>query len=283
MMSIAQKLASLAKPIVERFPRAAALYRRMRDQLDEGDPMTTPWGFLLAGNKAMVEGAYEPMETELVRKILQENDVLVNVGANIGYYCCHALSMGKTVIAFEPMSRNLRYLCRNIKANGWPDVEIFPLALSNRAGVLEIYGGNTGASTVKGWSGTPETYVTLVPSSTLDLVLGDRLRGKRVFILVDVEGAEQWMLEGATTLLAARDPKPVWMIEITARELQPRGTAINPTFKSTFELFFRHGYDAFNANRQMTPMPLKEVDRVLSGDLRLETQNFIFRAPRTLP
>jgi FkbM family methyltransferase len=282
-MSIAQRLVSLAKPLVERFPRMAALYRRVRDQLDEGEPKPTPWGFLLAGNKAMIQGTYEPMETELVRKILKEVDVLVNVGANVGYYCCHALSMGKTVIAFEPMPRNLRYLCRNIKANGWSDVDIFPLALSNRAGVLEIYGGNTGASVVKGWSGTPENYVSLVPSSTLDLVLGNRLQGKRVFILVDVEGAEKWMLEGATTLLAANDPKPIWIVEITTRDHQPRGSAMNPTFKSTFELFFSHGYEAFNADREMTPMTLKQVDLALSGKLRLATHNFLFRGPRTTP
>jgi tRNA G37 N-methylase Trm5 len=90
----------------------------------------TPWGFKLAGNAAMVQGIFEPAETKLVRNILQNVDILVNVGANIGYYCCHALSMGKQVIAFEPIERNLRYLCKNIKNNGWTGAEVYPMALA---------------------------------------------------------------------------------------------------------------------------------------------------------
>jgi FkbM family methyltransferase len=154
------------------------MYRSVRDQLDNVDELiTTPWGFKLAGNTAMKQGSFEPVETKLVRDILKDVDVLVNVGANIGYYCCHALSMGKQVIAIEPIQRNLYYLLKNIKSNGWNDAEVFPLALSNSTGVLEIYGGNTGASIVKGWAGTPESYVNLAPSSTMDEVLGERLKG----------------------------------------------------------------------------------------------------------
>jgi FkbM family methyltransferase len=79
----------------------------------------------------MAQGTFEPEETELIRTILKDVDVLINVGANVGYYCCHALSMGKAVVAFEPIQRNLRYLCVNIKTNGW-SCEIYPIALSNR-------------------------------------------------------------------------------------------------------------------------------------------------------
>jgi hypothetical protein len=126
-MSINKKLISLVKPLVERSPRIATMYRSVRDQLYfMKEPIATPWGFTLAGNTDMAQGTFEPAETELVRNILKDVDVLINVGANVGYYCCHALSMGKTVIAFEPIQRNLRYLCQNIKANGWSGAEIYP-------------------------------------------------------------------------------------------------------------------------------------------------------------
>lgn len=179
-MFIVKRFIKLVKPLVVRFPRIANTYRSVRDELDTFDePIVTPWGYKLAGNKVMAQGLFEPVETELVRNILQDVDVLVNVGANIGYYCCHALSMGKEVIAFEPIQRNLRYLYRNIKENGWSMVEVYPMALSNSVGVLQIYGGNTGASVVKGWANTPESYVTLVPSSTMDVVLGTRLKVRK--------------------------------------------------------------------------------------------------------
>jgi FkbM family methyltransferase len=275
-MVLPNKLTSLVKPIVERFPRLAAGFRYIRDQIDfMEEPKTTPWGFKLTGNPAMAQGTFEPAETELVRDLLQNVDILVNVGANVGYYCCHALSMGKPVIAFEPIERNLRYLCKNIKSNGWSGAEIFPIALSNSIGVLEIYGGNTGASIVKGWAGIPESYVTLVPSSTMDVVLSTRLRGKKVLIVVDIEGAEKWMLEGASIMLV-NNPKPIWLVEVVTKENQPQGVEINPNFKSTFQLFIQNGYEAFSADQNMRLITMEEVDLISKGLLKVDSHNFLF-------
>lgn len=276
-MFLLKWLVLLIKPLVSRSPRLAAIYRGMRDQL-EGmeEPQPTPWGFKLAGNAAMTQGTFEPIETELVRKLLDEVDVLINVGANVGYYCCHALSMCKPVIAFEPMQRNLRFLCKNINANGWDGAEILPVALSNKVGILEIYGDNTGASLVKGWAGAPESYKTLVPCSTMDLLLNTRMQGKRALILVDIEGAEKCMLEGASKMLV-NDPKPIWMVEIVTSENQPQGEAINPNFASTFQFFFENGYQAFSADQEMRPITIEEVKLFAKGSLKTGTHNFMFR------
>ncbi|MEI7635948.1 MAG: FkbM family methyltransferase [Syntrophus sp. (in: bacteria)] len=268
---------SLMRPLFSRFPCISALYRSVRDQMDfMEEPKATPWGFKLAGNAAMAQGTFEPVETELVRNVLQDVDILVNVGANIGYYCCHALSMGKSVIAFEPIERNLRYLCKNIKTNGWFGTQVYPIALSNSVGVLDIYGGNTGASIVKGWAGIPESYVSLVPTSTMDVVLATRLQGEKVLIVVDIEGGEKRMLEGATIMLA-NNPKPIWLVEIVTKDNQPSGVDINPDFKSTFQLFFQNGYQAFSVDRDMRPITMEYLDLVSKGIIELNTYNFLFR------
>ena len=115
--------------------------------------------------------------------------------------------------------------------------EIFPpMALSNQVGIIEIYGGGTGASLLKGWAGTPESYVTLVPCSTMDRVLGNRFQGSKTLMIVDIEGAEKLMLEGAAAFVAM-EPKPVWLVEISVGEHQPKGIKINPNLLSTFQLF----------------------------------------------
>lgn len=279
-MFILKRLISLVKPLERHFPRLAAIYRSLRNQLDSmQEPIPTPWGFKLAGNQVMAEGAFEPVETELVRSLLKDVDILVNVGANIGYYCCHALSMGKHVIAFEPMQRNLHYLCKNIKTNGWSGAEIFPVALSNSVDMLEIYGDNTGASLVKGWAGISESYKTLVPCSTMDLVLNTRLQGKKALILIDIEGAEKWMLEGAGLALAS-NPKPIWLVEIATKENQPQEVEINPNFASTFQLFFQNGYEAFSVGRNMQPLTIEDVNLLSSGITQTDTYNFLFREAR---
>jgi FkbM family methyltransferase len=276
-MSIAKWPISLRRSLFGRFPRIATLYRSVRDQMDfMEEPKATPWGFKLAGNASMAQGIFEPSETELVRNLLVDVDILVNVGANIGYYCCHALSMGKQVIAFEPIERNLRYLYKNIKFNGWSGAEIFPIALSNNAGILEIYGGNTGASVVKGWAGIPESYMTLVPCSTMDVVLATRLRGRKALIVVDIEGAEKWMLEGASIMLA-NNPKPIWLVEIVTKDHQPHGVDINPCFTSTFQLFFQNGYAAFSADKNMRAITMEEVYMLSKGLLKADTYNYLFR------
>jgi len=129
---------------------------------------------------------------------------------------------------------------------------------------------------VKGWAGTPEQYVTLVPSTTLDNVLGEKFRGKRCFMLVDIEGTEQLMLEGASSIIDMA-PKPIWMMEISISEHQPKGISINPNLLSTFQIFWSHGYDAWTADRQCRIIHHDEIEQIVNTGIdTLHTHNFLF-------
>lgn len=277
-MNMIERCVKLAKPVVEQFPSIARAYRYIRDSRDiSGEAKDTPMGFKFLGNLAMEQGLFEPVETEIVKQLLREVDVFINIGANIGYYCCYALQRMKYTVAFEPVERNVRGLCKNIESNHWGGmIEIFPLALSNDIAVVEMYGGGTGASLIKGWAGTREQYSAFVPANTADNVLGLRFQGKRCFILVDIEGAENRMLEGANCLLTA-NPKPVWMVEICVAEHQPKGVELNPELLSTFERFWNRGYEAWTADRQCRFVSAEEVrDVVASGKDTFLTHNFLF-------
>lgn len=263
---------------LEHFPSIALFLRTIRDVMDQrGRPQKTPWGFTLAGHDAMAAGTFEPEETRLVREILKNVDIFVNVGANIGYYCCHALSLGRPVRAVEPIGRNLHYLLRNIRDNGWEkQAEVFPVAAGCRADILQMWGGGTGASLVKGWASIPESYVTLVPVMTLDRLLGSNLPGLRALIVVDIEGAEWMMLQGAMTILENR-PRPTWMVEISAAAHQPGGSGFNPRFQATFDMFFDRGYRAYAADASGREVTKANVEQILAGQLRLSGHNFVFR------
>jgi len=278
-MTLAERLARALKPLVEKAPGLAAAYRAYRDTTDLRLPTPTPMGFKLEGNESMRTGAFEPVETAIVDRLLDDVDYLVNVGANVGYYCCYALMKGKHTIAFEPVPSNLRHLFRNLRANGWGlGVEVFPLAVSDRVGLVDIYGGGTGASLVRGWAGTPSSVVSTVPVSTLDRVIGSRLNGKRCLIVMDIEGAELPALRGAAGLLG-QSPRPIWMVEISVGEHQPDGVAVNPDLAATFEMFWDRGYDSWTATSPARPVTHEEIAAIVNGGRdTLATHNFVFVA-----
>jgi FkbM family methyltransferase len=243
-----------------------------------GPAPMTPYGFRLHGNKVMQRGAFEPEETALARRCMEDAEVFINVGANIGYYCLHALQMKRKAVAFEPIDLNVRHLLCNVRLNGWQDnIELFPVALSDKPGVLEIFGGGTGASLLLGWAGNPAHHVSLCPVARMDDVLGSRFSGKRCFVLVDIEGAEYRMLLGASGLLQ-QNPRPVWFVEVCQRG---HNGVPNPDFARTFELFWNSGYSAWVVVGK--PRQVQQAD-VFSGAAWLRDHvNFLFVAADSEP
>lgn len=254
--------------------------RQWRDLWDRHQPaLPTPWGFSLAGHRVMASGRFEPAETALLRRLLPEVDLLINVGANVGYYCCHALSLGKPVMAIEPMVRNLHYLMCNLTANGWQtQAEVFPVALGAQATVLPMWGGNTGASLVPGWAALPAGYVTQVPVLSLDRVVGQSIEGRRPLVLIDVEGAEHAVLAGAQRLLK-QQPRPLWLVEITSRENQPADCPLNPHFESTFQHFFDLGYRVSvisQSSGELLEISESDVRSIACGESVSPGHNYLF-------
>jgi FkbM family methyltransferase len=273
-----KKLRKFLKSIAMQYPRSAAVYRAIRYGPNTfKPPIMTPMGFKFSGSQAILNGNYEPDETRLVQKLLPEIDCLINIGANIGYYTCMALHKNKPVIAFEPIELNFKYLLGNIFSNNFQStVELFPLALSNKPGIVEIFGGGSGASLIKGWAGTAEDFSCLVPCSTLDLILGNRFTTEQLLIIVDIEGAEKKMLDCATQLINM-DPKPLWLIEINGAINQPSGIKMNPYLLETFEKFWSRGYEAVMAGKDFHLITWEEIQRSAETAIDIDgSHNFLF-------
>jgi FkbM family methyltransferase len=224
----------------------------------------TPYGFsMIAGNsmhhRLMQDGTFEPDEVALTAEYLERSDVFIDIGANIGFYSCLARSLGKHAVVIEPQHQNLRYVYANLSANGWTDVEVFPLGLSGQAGVETLYGvSSTGASLVPGWAAQPKGFKTTIPVSTLDILLGSRFQGRKMFIKLDVEGFEYQVLLGCGGILTMR-PQPTWMVEICLSDYHPGGS--NPRYRDTFGLFFDAGYQPRAANGDRTVISLADIER----------------------
>ncbi|QDD12078.1 FkbM family methyltransferase [Candidatus Methylopumilus rimovensis] len=226
-------------------------------------PVITPYGFMLVGSKsihhiAMQKGTFEPAEVSLFEAEFKQSDVFVDVGANIGFYSCIAKTLGKHVIAIEPLPKNLNYLLENLSANHWDDVEIFPVGLSEKPGFATLYGASsTGASLIGSWAGASQRFKRRIAISTLDVLLGNRFASKKLFIKIDVEGVEYSVLQGSILTLG-RHPKPTWVIEICLNEYHPNG--MNPNYENIFNLFWNYGYSIHTAdlrNLLITPCDVK--------------------------
>lgn len=222
----------------------------------------TPQGFQLQGGGSihhhrMQTGTFEEEETALIIRHVSESQVFVDVGANIGYYSCLARSLGRRVIAVEPLAENRKHLYANLKDNNWDDVEVFPVALSSEPGLATLYGASsTGASLIGSWAGASQRFRRIVPLSTLDILLGQRFAGARLIIKVDVEGVEYEVLSGARNTMALM-PRPKWIVEVCLNEFHPDG--LNPKFLATFELFWQQGYEIRTADMNNTLIRPRDV------------------------
>ena len=255
---------------IELFSRYLKFYWRV-----SGPAPMTPQGFKFHGNRHMLAGRFELDETRVFNHLIQNVDGFVNVGANVGYYCCLALQAGKEVIAFEPVDLNIRYLLANVRLNGWNGrFELLPVCLGDHAGIVSLYGGGTGASLLRGWANSPDSHANLAPIHTADSLLRGRLNGTKQLILVDIEGAESLFLEGAQSLLSSQ-PKHDWIIEVSLNSHRKDG--INPKLSWIFDQFWRNGYRSWVIEENLIEVDARKIEEISkTGEISFKSNNFVF-------
>lgn len=88
------------------------------------------------------DGVYETYETLLFKNAVKEGMVVVDVGANIGWYTLVAAARvgdrGR-VYAFEPDPSNYALLMKNIQANGYGNVIAVQKAISRETGTARLF------------------------------------------------------------------------------------------------------------------------------------------------
>lgn len=152
-------------------------------------------------NTASVHGALAT-EARVLNDFLErvnEDDVVLDIGAHYGLYTCLAqnrLSSAGMVIAIEPYPPNYDSLKANLSLNEGQG-EAHRLALSDENGEVEFYEfddrpGQTENALLPHFDGANETTVE---ARTGDSLLADRERPPTV-IKIDVEGAELKVLNG---------------------------------------------------------------------------------------
>jgi len=161
--------------------------------LGEGDPMGIS-----------IEGVWGELDTEVFKNSIKKGDIVVDVGASIGYYTLIAAKIvGDTgkVFAFEPESKNFEILKKNVEINKYNNVTLEQKAVSDVNGKINLY-----LSKGIGFHSTinPDTTTPIIPIESVkldDYFRELNLIDKIDFVKIDVEGAEFRVLNGMNTIL----------------------------------------------------------------------------------
>jgi FkbM family methyltransferase len=188
---------------------------------------------------------YEP-ELSYLKMILSPGNTFVDVGANIGIYTLAASKIvGETgrVLAFEPSVQSSPLLAKNIALNGLTNVHTFPVALSQKKGRAWLHRGPNPTLNSFGkdpsWKGDGEEVVTEI----LDQVLRKAHIDRVDVIKMDVQGAEELVLRGASNTVTSTHPVVIF-------EVWPEGAmllGLSPY--GPWELLESIGYQFFAAGR----------------------------------
>jgi FkbM family methyltransferase len=193
------------------------VYREARQALRSLCPQA-----LLNWREARFYGRYGEVELHLLEFLSSRDKDAIDVGANDGSYVHYLRRHARKVIAFEPIPS----LADALRAKFRQDVEIRSIALSDRAGTVELHMPVVDGVTVTGCSTVsptasatyPDHRAIEVPMATLD----SSYEGDVGFIKIDVEGHEQAVLDGAVQTI--RRCRPRMLVEIDER-LSPGGLA----------------------------------------------------------
>jgi FkbM family methyltransferase len=174
------------------------------------------------------ERIWEPYETALVLAALQAGDVLVDVGANIGYYpviAADRVGPGGAILAFEPDPDNFRLLEANLRLNDCGHiVTAFQAGLADAAGAGRLYlsEDNAGDHQIFATGGVRRSVAVALHHGADFL----RQRLTRLDLLkVDVQGAEYGVMAGLLPLLLELPRLPRIIIELTPLSLRQAGSS----------------------------------------------------------
>ena len=170
---------------------------------------------------------YEPAETNIIKQEIKKDDVVLDIGANIGYYTllmADLVGNGGKVFAFEPEPYNFELLKKNIEINMYKNVILERKAISNynKKSNLYLSKDNTGMHRLNE-SKYCENHIEVNVIKLDDYFYSNELTNKIKFIKIDVEGSELDVLQGMESILEKNNQITI-LLEFIPEHLIEHGT-----------------------------------------------------------
>jgi len=187
---------------------------------------------------------YEPNQTKIVKKYVHEGDVVIDVGAHVGYYTLlMAQLVGKNgkVYSFEPDPVNFELLKKSVEINGFENVVLIQKAVSDTTEKIKLFLGDNDSAINRIYDaklGDAKKSID-VESITIDEYFkeNDKLFN---FIKIDSEGSEAKIINGMEKFLT-KNRKLIMMTEFFPFLIKKSGDEPKQYLKSLensgFELY----------------------------------------------
>ncbi len=214
-------------------------------------------------------GIREDSATVELQKRLRPGMVVVDIGANIGYYAlieARVVGQKGKVYAIEPIAENVTLLNKNIGANAYGNIEVFEKAIGDKSCEKEIFLSNK--SNLSTFCNNKALDMTGEKRKVKVLTLDQFLKGKKSpqLVRMDIEGYEFEILQGMEqTMKSSKDLQ--MFIEVHAEFLGKEKT------RKLLKMLKANG---FNKCRVLSDLPtsLKIMGKLLSK--KVVPENFDF-------
>lgn len=208
---------------------------------------------------------------------LAPGDKFMDIGAHYGYFTLLAAEIvgaQGNVLAFEPSGKSFYLLKEN--TNAAANISILNKAVSNTKGILSFYefenlyseynAADVSQFENEAWYKAAKPQKVEVEALSIDHVTHDRSFTPSI-IKIDVEGAENLVIEGATNLL--KNHSPMLVMEY----LEPKRK--NETHKQATISLRNLGYHPHLITDDGGTIPVSDIDDYLVSN-NMESDNIVF-------
>lgn len=189
---------------------------------------------------------YEEYESQLILQNVNKDSVVIDVGANIGYYTLLLAKVCKKVYAFEPDKNCFEILKKNIDENKLKNVVLFNLAVSDKKEKAEfiIDKENLGNSRIQTPQSSGQLPLTGEHKTILCESLDNFIKNEKVdLIKIDVQGHEPKVILGAKRII--KKYKPILFLEYSPTDYRKNnldGRGMVNFLKQTYKQIFTIDY-----------------------------------------
>ena len=232
--------------ILDRFAKGSLGTGKRRAMTSDGFPMNVLADDLI-GRHILMTGKFDRSIVQVLLDHAQPSDMLLDIGANIGYVsaCFLANVKDSKAVAVEPQPGIVDLLSENLRQFGKRTI-IYPVALSDKPGELRFHVDtvNRGASKI-----SDQGEITVPAIRAADLLASlDRLN----LIKIDVEGHEEPIFRSIEPELLRLKPRAI-LFEDHGTDAAPEG--------KIGSILSRVGYRIFGIEKRLLSTRLVTVGK----------------------